>query len=656
MLSNSKLKELLYYLKLPRYIEERMLLLLRQGKISKWFSGIGQEAISVGVTFALDRKDYILPMHRNLGVFTTRNVDFYTLFCQLFGKKDGFTNGRDRTFHFGTLEYNIVGMISHLAAMLPVANGLALSMSLRKQKRIVVSFTGDGSTSEGDFHESLNIAAVWNLPIVFLIENNGYGLSTPVAEQYKCEKLSDKAIGYGIKGIQIDGNNVMEVYNTIAKAKKNILKGSGPILIEAMTFRVRGHEEASGIKYVPKKLIEKWKKKDPVAQFETDLLAKNIIDKKYIQKIEDDFDKKILSIMDKSLQADDPLSTETDELNLVYKKSSYRKILKSAGKTADKRFVDAIKDCLFDKMDSDSKVLIMGQDIAEYGGVFKVTEGFLDKFGKSRVRNTPITESAVIGTAMGLAIEGYKPIVEMQFADFVSVGFNQIVNNLAKTYYRWKQPINVTLRLPTGGGIGAGPFHSQSNEAWFFHVPGLKLVYPSNPLDAKGLLLSSIDDENPVLFFEHKGLYRSLSEEIPSDNFHTKLGKAKIIQSGDSVTVVSYGMGIIWIKDFIDNNPSYKGLLEIIDLRTLLPWDKDAVIKSIKKTNKLLIINEDNITGSISGEISAYIAENAFEYLDAPILRLGSLDIPIPFYQKLEKEIYFPINKLEGSIKKLMEY
>ncbi len=656
MLSNSKLKELLYYLKLPRYIEERMLLLLRQGKISKWFSGIGQEAISVGVTFALDRKDYILPMHRNLGVFTTRNVDFYTLFCQLFGKKDGFTNGRDRTFHFGTLKYNIVGMISHLAAMLPVANGLALSMSLRKQKRIVVSFTGDGSTSEGDFHESLNIAAVWNLPIIFLIENNGYGLSTPISEQYKCKNLSDKAIGYGIKGIQIDGNNVMEVYNTIAKTKEDILKGSGPILIEAMTFRVRGHEEASGIKYVPKKLIEKWKKKDPVLHFESELLSKKIVDKKYIQKIEDDFDKEILSVMDKSLQADDPLSTETDELNLVYKKSSYRKILKSKSKAENKRFVDAIKDCLFDKMSSDSKVLIMGQDIAEYGGVFKATEGFLDKFGKSRVRNTPITESAIIGTAMGLAIEGYKPIVEMQFADFVSVGFNQIVNNLAKTYYRWKQPINVTLRLPTGGGIGAGPFHSQSNEAWFFHVPGLKLVYPSNPLDAKGLLLSSIDDENPVLFFEHKALYRSLSEEVPSDNFHTDLGKAKIINSGNAITVVSYGMGIVWIKDFVDNNPSYKELLEIIDLRTLLPWDKDAVINSIKKTNKLLIINEDNITGSISGEISAYIAENAFEHLDAPIRRLGSLDIPIPFSDKLERKVYFPIGKIEETIKKLIEY
>ena len=653
MLSNPKLKELLYYLKLPRYIEERMLLLLRQGKISKWFSGIGQEAISVGTTFALNRKDYILPMHRNLGVFTTRNADFYTLFCQLFGKKDGFTNGRDRTFHFGTLEYNIIGMISHLAAMLPVANGLALSISLRKQRRIVVSFTGDGSTSEGDFHESLNIAAVWHLPVIFLIENNGYGLSTPVSEQYKCKKLSDKAIGYGIKGIQIDGNNVMEVYNAISKAKQDIINGSGPILIEAMTFRVRGHEEASGIKYVPKKLIEKWKKKDPVIQFETHLLNKKIIDKKYIQKLEDDFKNKILPIMDRSLQADNPSSTEADELNLVYKKSIHKKSLKPKGKKINKRFVDAIKDCLFDKMNSDSKVLIMGQDIAEYGGVFKVTEGFLDKFGKSRVRNTPITESAVIGTAMGLAIEGYKPIVEMQFADFVSVGFNQIVNNLAKTHYRWNQPINVTLRMPTGGGIGAGPFHSQSNESWFFHIPGIKIVYPSNPYDAKGLLCSSIDDNNPVMFFEHKALYRSKEGNVPTSMYNIEIGKLNKIRSGKDLTMITYGLGVNWAEN-VANMSKYD--IEILDLRTLLPLDKEGIFNSISKTNRVLIIHEDNLTGGIGAEISSIISEEYFEYLDAPIMRVCSIDTPIPFSSDIEKNVYLPINRIEEKINKLMSY
>jgi len=656
MLSKKQSKELLYYLKLPRYIEERMLILLRQGKISKWFSGIGQEAISVGVTYALDDEDYILPMHRNLGVFTTRNINHDKLFCQLFGKQNGFTNGRDRTFHFGSKEDKIIGMISHLAAMLPVANGLALSFKLRKEKRIAVAFTGDGSTSEGDFHEALNIAAVWNLPVIFIIENNGYGLSTPTNEQYKCKNLVDKAIGYGIKGIQIDGNNIIDVYNTIKDERRNILKGSGPVLVEANTFRVRGHEEASGIKYVPKDLIEEWKKKDPILFFENHLLKNEIIDKNHIVKLESGFESTIVPVIDKALQDKEPSSTIEKEISSVYKENIFSHIPINNKKIKSRRFIDAISDCLFDKMKSDSSVLIMGQDIAEYGGVFKITEGFIEEFGADRIRNTPIIESGIIGTAMGLAIEGFKPIVEMQFADFVSVGFNQIVNNLAKTFYRWGQPINVTLRLPTGGGIGAGPFHSQSNESWFFHVPGLKLVYPSNPIDAKGLLLSSIDDENPVLFFEHKGLYRSIVADVSESNYHIPIGEAKIVNEGSSLSVITYGMGVKWISDFIDKNSEYQNLIEILDLRTLLPWDKDKVFKSVKKTNKVLILSEDNITGSISSEISATLTEYLFEHLDSPIIRLGGLDTPIPFSPKIEKDIYMPTSRIKEAVQKLLEY
>ena len=656
MLSNTQYKKLLYYLKLPRYIEERMLLLLRQGKISKWFSGIGQEAISVGATYALNDNDYILPMHRNLGVFTTREIDLDRLFCQLFGKQNGFTKGRDRTFHFGSKEDKIIGMISHLAAMLPVANGLALSFKLRKEKRIALAFTGDGSTSEGDFHEALNIAAVWNLPVIFIIENNGYGLSTPTNQQYKCEKLVDKAVGYGIQGVQVDGNNVLEIYETIKNLRKKIINGAGPFLVEALTFRVRGHEEASGVKYVPENLIKKWKKKDPILQLEKKLIKDSIVTKDYINNIELDFSQKILPVIEKALRSPLPSSSEKDELKDVYKQNSFKFISSKNNNLKNKRFVDAISDCLYEKMKSDSKVLIMGQDIAGYGGVFKVTEGFVEEFGDDRIRNTPIIESGVIGTAMGLAIEGFKPIVEMQFADFVSVGFSQIVNNLAKTFYRWNQSINVTLRLPTGAGIGAGPFHSQSNESWFYHVPGLKLVYPSNPIDAKGLLLSSIDDENPVLFFEHKALYRSVKAEVEDGNYHIPIGKAKKVIEGSSLSVITYGMGVVWMQEFLKNNSEYDGLIEVIDLRSLLPWDKDMVFSSIKKTNKVIILNEDNITGSISAEISAVISEYLFEYLDAPILRLGSIDTPIPFSSNIEKNIYLPINKINSAVKKLLEY
>ena len=630
-----------------------MLLLLRQGKISKWFSGIGQEAISVGVTSALDDNDVIFPMHRNLGVFTTRNLNLIRLFSQLFGKDGGYTKGRDRTFHFGSMEHNIIGMISHLAAMLPVANGLALSFKIKGNKRIALAFIGDGATSEGDFHESLNLAAVWDLPIIFLIENNGYGLSTPTSEQYKCKNLVDKANGYGIEGVKINGNNILEVYETVKKYSDKIRKKPKPVLIEAETFRIRGHEEASGVKYVPKKVIEKWEKKDPILLFEKHLKSKNILTEKDFDEINSSIENSVLPAVDEALKHALPKSNVFKEMNDVFYKSKFN-IIKPVNDKIDKvRFVDAIKNTLYDKMLLDESIILMGQDIAEYGGVFKVTEGFLEKFGKDRVRNTPIIESGVIGAAMGMAINGFKPIVELQFADFVSVGFNQIVNNLAKTHYRWNQPVNVTLRMPTGGSIGAGPFHSQSNESWFFHVPGIKIVYPSNPYDAKGLLCSSIDDDNPVMFFEHKSLYRSVEEDIPNSMYNIELGKLNIIKEGKDLTIITYGLGVNWAKK-VANKSKYD--IEILDLRTLMPLDIEGIFKSISKTNRVLILHEDNLTGGIGAEISAIINENYFEYLDAPIFRSCSIDTPIPFASNIEQKVYLPISTLEEKINILMEY
>ena len=630
-----------------------MLLLLRQGKLSKWFSGIGQEAISVGSIFALEKEDIVLPMHRNLGVFTSRNVNMESLFSQLLGKEGGFTKGRDRTFHFGTMEYNIIGMISHLAAMLPVANGFALSYKLKKEKKVALSFIGEGATSEGDFHEAINLASVWDLPVIFLIENNGYGLSTPSSDQYNCKNLADRAKGYGIKGEVIDGNNVLEVYSVIKKYADDIRNNPAPILIEAKTFRVRGHEEASGIKYVPGKLIEKWKKKDPILVYEKYLLDKNIISIKDIKDFEEIKSKEIVDVIDKVLAKNTPESTVSRELKDVFSPNSFIEKPPDFKSIENKRFVDAIKDGLFLKMKEDPSTILMGQDIAGYGGVFKVTDGFVKEFGKDRVRNTPITESAVIGTALGLSMQGYKPIVEMQFADFVSNGFNQIINNLAKTHYRWGQGVNVTLRLPTGAGIGAGPFHSQSNESWFFHTPGLKIVYPSNPYDAKGLMFSSIEDNNPVLYFEHKGLYRSIKEDIPKKPYNIELGKLRIVSEGSDITIITYGMGVVWAKECL-KQCNYS--IEILDLRCLMPLDLEGIIKSVKKTNKVLVLHEDNLTGGIGAEISALIAEKCFEYLDGPILRLCSIDTPIPFSSNIEKEVYLPNSDIIEKINYLMKY
>ena len=652
-LSNSELKKLYYYLRLPRNIEQKMLLLLRQGKLSKWFSGIGQEAIAVGSSFALNKDDYILPMHRNLGVFTTRELDLEKLFSQLMGKDGGYTKGRDRTFHFGDMNKKIVGMISHLAAMLPVANGLALSFKINNKKNIALSFVGDGSTSEGDFHEALNLAAVWALPVIFLVENNGYGLSTPNEQQFKCKDLVDKASGYGIIGDIVDGNDVLDVYEKIKKYSDIIRDKPQPVLIEAKTFRIRGHEEASGVKYVPRKLIQKWEKEDPLLKFEKKLIQKKIITKKRILELNNSINNNIDNIINSVIKKNNPTSSESNELNDVFLNNSFKKIDIKSNDKVELRFVDSIKDSLYLKMKNDKKVILFGQDIAEYGGVFKVTEGFLKEFGKQRVRNTPIIESGAIGAAFGMSLEGFKPIVELQFADFVSNGFNQIINNLAKTYYRWGKSVNVTLRLPTGAGIGGGPFHSQSNESTFFHIPGIKIVYPSNPYDAKGLLLSAIDDPNPVMFFEHKALYRSSKSLVPKDEYNLELGKLNILKSGTDLTIITYGLAVEWILEY-SKSSNYS--LEIIDLRTLVPLDKDGIFDSVKKTNRVLIIHEDNLTGGIGAEISSLVSEHCFEYLDAPVIRLASIDTPIPFTANIEQNIYFPKSKIDKTINSLINY
>jgi 2-oxoisovalerate dehydrogenase E1 component len=642
---------------LPRMIEERMLSLLRQGRLSKWFSGIGQEAISVGCTYALNPDDVIFPMHRNLGVFTTRKVALKQLFRQLMGKEGGFTKGRDRSFHFGAPEYHIIGMISHLGAMMPVADGCATAFQLKGEKRVAVSFTGDGATSEGDFHEALNLAAVWKLPVIFIIENNGYGLSTPTNEQFACENLADRAIGYGMEGLIIDGNDVLEVYQAVTHAAEKARNGGGPTLIEAKTFRMRGHEEASGTKYVPKHLFEEWQQKDPIARYENLLFENDILSETTKAEIRSELAEIIEDAIEDALNAPLPESTIEAELRDVYAPAPQRAAEQPpVGKSKEIRYVDAISEGLRQTMAADESVLILGQDIAEYGGVFKITEGFVEQFGKQRVRNTPIIESGAIGAAMGLALEGFKPVVEMQFADFVTCGFNQIVNNLAKTHYRWGAPINVTIRMPYGGGVGAGPFHSQSPEAWFFHVPGLKLVAPSTPEEAKGLLIAAINDPNPVLFFEHKLLYRSIKGNVPEEPYELALGKAAIKRTGGDATIVTYGLAVHWALEIAEMFAKEGIAIEVVDLRTLLPWDKPAVLESVRKTNRVLVLHEATHTGGIGGEIAATIAEEAFEWLDAPVMRLASQDMPIPFNPLLEQKIFWPKERLPEKMRQLLAY
>ena len=649
---NSELLIIYKKLLLPRLIEEKMLILLRQGKITKWFSGWGQEGISVGCSYAMEKEEYILPMHRNLGVFTSREIPLNRLFAQFQGKLSGFTKGRDRSFHFGTQEYKLVGMISHLGPQLGIADGIALSNKIKKNKKSTLVFTGDGGASEGDFHESLNVAAVWDLPLIFCVENNQWGLSTPSEEQFRCKQFIDKGIGYGMNAIQVDGNNILEVIRTVRKINEEIRESPKPYLLELMTFRMRGHEESSGTKYYPEGLQDEWAKKDPVLNFELYLLEQGILTKESIEEIKKSFKDEIQAGFDTANAEDAIIPNIEVELADIYAPFK-QEVQKPNGPLVEKRFIDAIQDALIQSMERYPDLILMGQDIAEYGGAFKVTEGLLEKFGKERVRNTPLCESAILGASLGLSISGMKAMVEMQFADFVTCGFNQIINNLAKINWRWGQNADVVVRMPTGAGTAAGPFHSQSNEAWFFHTPGLKILYPSNPYDAKGLLNAAIEDPNPVLFFEHKGLYRSIKEEIPSDYYTVEIGKAAIVSEGKDFTIITYGAGVHWAKEALTKFPEASA--EIIDLRTLLPLDTESIYTAVKKTGKVIVLHEDCMMGGIGGELAALISENCFEYLDAPVIRVASLDTPVPFAVALEEQ-FLPKERLISAISSLLNY
>ncbi len=658
-LSNEELIHFYRSILLPRMIEEKMLILLRQGKISKWFSGIGQEAIAVGAALAMQDNEWIMPLHRNLGIFTGRGMPLHKLFLQWQGSRNGYSKGRERSFHFGSKAHSICGMISHLGPQLALADGVALAYKLKVAGKASLAFTGDGGTSEGDFHEALNVAAVWSLPVIFIVENNGYGLSTPVSEQYACESLVQKAKGYGMEGVQIDGNNLLTVYDTIKGVREYCIDKQKPYLIECMTFRMRGHEEASGTKYVPPELLEEWAAKDPVSNYAQWLEQEGVLHAEAVAAIREETRQYIESELQAGFEPETIIPDEPEELGDVYAKGNEEPGIaepsKESGSDKDvqMRLIDAIKDGLHQSMQKHSNLILMGQDIAEYGGAFKITEGFVWEFGRDRVRNTPLCESAIVGCALGLSLEGFKSVVEMQFADFVTAGFNQIVNNLAKIHYRWGQQADTVIRMPTGAGVGAGPFHSQSNEAWFIHVPGLKVVYPSTPEDAKGLLIAAINDPNPVLYFEHKALYRSISGPVPAGYYAIEIGKARVVQEGGDLSIITYGAGVHWARTYADQHPALA--IGILDLRTLLPLDYEAIRAMVKVSGKALILHEDTLTGGLGGELAAWIGEHCFEWLDAPVIRCASLDTPVPFNIELENH-FLARARLDECVQKLLAY
>jgi 2-oxoisovalerate dehydrogenase E1 component len=652
--SAENLEERYRSLALPRAIEVKMLRLIRQGRLSKWFSGYGQEAIAVGCAAALRAEDYLLPMHRNLGIWTTRGVPLEPLFCQLMGREGGFTNGRDRTFHFGLLEHRIVGMISQLAAMLPVACGLALGARMKGEEAVALAMVGEGATREGDFHEALNLAATWSLPVIFVIENNGYGLSTPTADAMRVVNLADAAAGYGMPGHIVDGNDLNAVMEAVSDAASCARAGGGPSLLEMKTFRVRGHEEASGVKYVPPELIVQWEARDPVARMA------DLLDPEIREQIDQELAERVESVAEWALlqpQVTSDSESERRDLFSIATRVLPAQATSQSGKgTPGVRFIDAVSSALREAMREDDSVILLGQDIAEYGGVFKVSAGFLEEFGPERVLNTPIIESGAVGAAMGLALTGFRPVLEIQYADFISCGFNQIVNNLATTHYRWGAPLPVTIRAPYGGQLGAGPFHSQSIEAWFCHVPGLKVVVPSTPEDVKGLLLAAIDDPNPVLVFEHKLLYRTKRGTVSDGTLRLPLGKARTVRNGTDATVVSWGLGVDWALAAAEEEEQNGRSVEVIDLRTLVPWDREMVLQSVRRTGRLMLVHEACRTGGFGGEIAAEIAEAAFENLDAPPVRVAAEDSPIPFAAAIERDVHSAKPRVGPALRRLLEY
>jgi 2-oxoisovalerate dehydrogenase E1 component len=655
-LTDQDLLNLYRQILLPRMIEEKMLVLLRQGKVSKWFSGIGQEAIAVGVTSALRKDEWIMPLHRNLGVFTTREMPLAKLMKQWQGAYDGYSKGRERSFHFGSQEHYICGMISHLGPQLSVADGVALAYSLKEEDKVSVAFTGEGGSSEGEFHEALNLAAVWNLPVIFIVENNGYALSTPVSEQFKNDSFVDKAKGYGIDAVKINGNDILAVYDTVKGVREYCITTKQPYLIECTTFRMRGHEEASGTKYVPSYLFDIWKEKDPIDNYEKYLLNAGVLTEDLKHSIRNEFKAYIDASVEEGLHSDPIVIDTKRELNDIYAPQVYDpelKIYEGTEPGREKRFIEALSEGLDQALEKHPNLIIMGQDIAEYGGAFKVTQGLVDKYGKKRIRNTPLCESAVVGAALGLSLENYKSVMEMQFADFVSVGFNQIVNNLAKIHYRWGQNADVVIRMPTGAGVGAGPFHSQSNEAWFAGVAGLKVVYPSSPAEAKGLLIAAIEDPNPVMFFEHKVLYRSITGPVPEEYYSIEIGKARVVEEGEDISIITYGTGVHWAKELAAKRKDIS--FHILDLRTLAPLDYEAIRNAVAATGKVLVLHEDTLTAGIGGNIAAWITENCFEMLDGPVMRCASLDTPVPFNVELEKN-FLAKARLEETVDKLYNY
>ncbi|MBN92766.1 MAG: dehydrogenase [Deltaproteobacteria bacterium] len=664
------LEHLLRHLLTARAVEERCIRMVKQGIQPKFFSAWGNEATAVGTAAALDRDDVLVPMHRSLGAHLVRGHSLDEIFLQAFLKDDSHTRGRDTGLHLGAAGTNIIGMISPLGSMNTVAAGIAMAEQLMGQETVVLAYIGDGGTSTGVFHEAMNFIGVRQLPVVTVIENNQWAFGTPNELQFGCETLADRGPAYGMPSVRIDGTDVRAVYEATKEAVHRARAGQGPALIESLTMRMRGHAEHDDMAYVPDEMVDEWGQRDPVTQYLQWLRDGNHLPELDVDALRASIEQEVLEASDRARAASDP--NPASALTGVFHETADGKkpdrsnssvsvaptsevVGERAAETASRlgegrtvepiptpgtevSYIDAIRHCLHHHLQSDPRTVLLGQDIGLMGGAFRATRGLSEQFGPQRVVDTPISEGAIIGGCIGLAIRGLRPVAEMQFADFVCSTFNELVNNAGTFRYRIGVGVPMVVRLPSAGGIGAGPFHSLNPEAWFAHSPGLKVVVPSTVEDAWGLLNTAIDDEDPVLFLEQKYYYRRAKGPLPDPEHRVPLGCARKARAGKDATVVTWGVGLDRSLEAADSLAARGvGDVEVLDLRSIVPWDKEAISQSVRQTSRLLVVHEARNTCGFGSEIAAWAAEELFEWLDAPVRRVTGADVPTPSHKELEK-------------------
>ena len=649
-LPRERLIDWLYQMLLIRAFEETVEQLYAAGKMhGTMHLYIGQEAVAVGAIAALRPDDYITSTHRGHGHAIAKGQDLRAMLAELLGKETGVCRGRGGSMHLADLERGNLGANGIVAGGIPVAVGAGLSIRMQGQDRVVLCFFGDGAANHGNFHEGLNMAAIWRLPVVFLCENNQYAMSMAVRRAMAVPRVADRAVAYGIPGETVDGMDVVAVYRAVRAAVERARRGEGPTLIEAITYRYRGHSKSDRQVYRTKDEVQAWMARDPIARLREALIARGWLSEAEAAALEE----RAREAVAEALRAaeGDPEPEVAQLTEGVYAEDPLfppRWIRQAFGSevpveppagTRELSYAEALREAMAQAMAADERVFLMGEDIGVYGGAFGVTQGLIERFGPERVRDTPISENTIVGAGVGAALTGMRPIVEMQFMDFVTLAMEQTVLQAAKVRYMFggKARVPLVLRLPGGSGTGAAAQHSESLEAWFVHVPGLKVVAPATPYDAKGLLLAALADDNPVIFVEHKLLYRTRGL-VPEEPYLVPLGKAAVRRPGRHLTIVAYSIAVLRALEAAERLAAEGIEAEVIDLRTLKPYDAETVIASVKKTGKLLIVHEAPLLGGFGGELAAAVAQSeAFAYLEAPIVRLGGADVPIPYHPRLER-------------------